>query len=117
MKERLQIIDFKYKVAMFAFFFFFIISALSPISGADWASYLIGKEGIKSCIDNISISDGRIISGFLINFLSYNKFLFNLLFALLMSGFVHCCNNMMGYVKNKYYYLFPFLGTMLVSVF
>lgn len=117
MKERIKIIDFKYKVAFFSFFFFLIISAISPISGTDWGSYFSGKDGIKSCIDNIYINDGRIISGFLANFLSYNKLIFDVVFSFLMSSFVLCCNNLMGYVKNKYYYLFPFLGTLLVSVF
>lgn len=117
MKERMEVIDFKYKVTLGAFFFFFLISTLAPISGTDWSSYLIGKEGIGNIIKNININDGRIISGVLISLLSYNKLIFNLFFSLLMSRFVQCCNNMMGMVKNKYYYLFPLLGTMLVSVF
>lgn len=117
MKERLQVIDFKYTVATITFFFFLLISILSPISGTDWINYLVGKEGIKSCIENISIADGRIIHGFLAPFLTYNKMLFNILFSLLISKFVLSCNNMMGYVKNKYYYLFPLIGTLLISVF
>ena len=117
MKERMEVLDFKYKVVIFTFLFFFIISSLAPISGSDWTSYLIGKEGIINSINNISFNDGRIISGFLINFLTYNKFLFNLIFSVLMSLFVYYCNNLLGYVKNKYYYLFPFLGTILVSTF
>lgn len=117
MKERMEVLDFKYKVVIFTLLFFFIISSLAPISGSDWTSYLIGKEGIINSINNISFNDGRIISGFLINFLTYNKFLFNLIFSVLMSLFVYYCNNLLGYVKNKYYYLFPFLGTILVSTF
>lgn len=117
MKERIEVIDFKYKVTMFTFFFFFLISTLSPISGSDWWSYLTGKEGLGYIIKNININDGRILSGVLIGVLSYNKLIFNVFFSLLMSMFVRCCNNMMGIVKNKYYYLFPLLGTMLVSVF
>ena len=117
MKERIEVIDFKYKVTMGTFFFFFLISTLAPISGSDWSSYLIGKEGLGSVIKNININDGRVISGFLISLLSYNKLIFNLFFSLLMSMFVRCCNNMMGMVKNKYFYLFPLLGTTLVSIF
>ncbi len=115
MKERLEVIDFKYKIVIGSFLFFFIICTLCPLSGEDWASYLIGKEGIASCIQNVNIADGRIISGFLINLLSYNKFFFNFLFALLMSSFVYCCNYMLGYVKNKLFYLLPFIGSLLVS--
>lgn len=117
MKERMKVIDFKYTVVITTFFFFFIICTLSPISGADWANYLIGKEGFINSIENIYFNDGRIISGFLINFFTYNKFLFNLSFSLLMSAFVYCCNCLLGYVKNKYFYLLPFLGTIIVGTF
>lgn len=115
MKERLEVIDFKYKVVIATFLFFFIICTLCPISGEDWANYLIGKEGFLSCVENVNILDGRIISGFLASFLSYNKVLFNISFALLMSAFVYACNYMLGYVKNKIFYLLPFIGTLLVS--
>ena len=117
MKERIKVIDFKYKVTFWTFLFFLAISFLSPISGADWASYLIGKEGILNCIKNINLSDGKIISSILGNFLAYNKTLFNIIFSLLMALFVHSCNDLLGMVKNKYFYLFPFIGTLLVSAF
>lgn len=117
MKEKLETINFKYKVSLFTFLFFLFIGALSPISGADWKSYIIGKEGFIECFKNINISDGRIVSGFLINFFSYNKILFDICFALLMSGFVKICNNIMGTSKNKYYFLYPLIGVLLVSTF
>lgn len=117
MKERIKVIDFKYKITILTFLFFLIITSLAPISGGDWNSYLIGKGGFISSIKNMNLNDGRIISGFLINFLSYHKPLFNLIFSYLMSLFVHCVNNAMGYVKNKYFYLFPFIGLLLVSTF
>ena len=71
MKEKLEKINFKYNVVLFTFVIFLIIEALSPISGADWKGYVIGKEGISASLRNINILDGRIISGFLINFFSH----------------------------------------------
>lgn len=117
MKEKIDTINFKYKVVAFTFILFLIICALSPLSGDDWKSYVIGSEGLIECFKNINISDGRIISGFLINFLSYNKILFDVIFSLLMSLFVKICCDLMGTVKNKYYFLYPLIGILLVSTF
>jgi hypothetical protein len=117
MKEKLENISFKYKVTTFTFLLFLIIGVLSPISGADWKGYIIGKEGLSSAVKNINILDGRIISGFLINFFSYNKLLFDVCFAIMISQFVKMCNDLMGTVKTRYLYLYPLIGLLLVSVF
>ena len=117
MKEKIETINFKYKITIFTFILFLIISSLAPISGDDWKSYIIGKEGFIECFKNININDGRIISGFLINFLTYNKLLFDISLAILMSKFVKICNDLMGTVKNKYYYFYPLIGILLVSTF
>lgn len=116
MKEKIAALDFKYKIRTYSFFFFLIISVLSPLSGTDWNSYLIGKEGIVNCFQNIELNNGRIISSIIVNFFSYNKILFDIFFAIAMSSFIKNCNDLMGTVKNKYYYLLPFIGTLLVSV-
>ena len=117
MKEKIEVIDFKYKVTLFTFLLFILIGALCPISGEDFKSYIIGKEGFISCFENITIKDGRFISSFLVNFFSYNKILFDFSFAFLISYFVKMCNDLMGTVKNKYAYLYPLIGVLLVSVF
>lgn len=117
MKEKLENINFKYRVTTLTFIIFLIIGALCPISGADWKSYVIGKDGLVSSINNINILDGRIISGFLINFFSYNKLLFDVCFAILISQFVKMCNDLMGSVKTRYLYLYPLIGVLIVSVF
>ena len=117
MKEKLENINFKYRVTTFTFILFLIICLLSPISGADWKAYVIGKDGLESSINNINILDGRIISGFLINFFSYNKILFDICFAFMISRFVKMCNDIMGTVKTRYLYLYPLIGLLLVSVF
>ena len=117
MKEKIETITFKHKVTLFTFLLFLVIGVLSPLSGSDWNSYVIGKQGFIECFKNIDISDGRLLSGFLVNFFSYNKILFDIIFALLMSSFVKICNDLMGTVRNKYIYLYPLIGVLLVSVF
>ena len=117
MKEKIDNLTFKHRVTLFTFLFFFIILTLSPISGDDWKSFVIGKGGIVDSFNNINILDGRIISGFLINIFSYNKILFDISFAFLISQFVKMCNEIMGSVKTKYLYLYPLIGILLVSVF
>lgn len=117
MKERMEVLDFKYKVVFLTFLFFLIISTLSPLSGIDLASYNAGKEGLKFIITNLNSTDGKIISNILVGLLSYHKPLFNLALSILMASFVLNCNNLLGIVKNKYFYLVPFIGTLLVSSF
>ncbi len=119
MKERLEVIDFKYRVVIGTFFFFFILSFLAPLTGADYGSFLIGNGGINDSIANAielyKNGEGRILGRFLINVLCSNKMIFDVLFALLMSNFVYMVSEMLGIVKNKYYYLLPFLGILLVN--
>jgi len=116
MKEKIDNLTFKHRITLFTFLFFLIILALSPISGDDWKSFIIGKDGLVNSFNNINILDGRIISGFLINIFSYNKILFDISFAILISQFVKMCNEIMGTVKTKYLYLYPLIGILLVSV-
>lgn len=117
MKEKLEILTFKHRITLFTFILFLIIGVLTPLSGSDWSHYVIGKKGIIECFNNISIADGRIISGFLVNFLSYNKILFDILLAFSISYFVKTCNDLIGSVSNKYMYLYPLIGVLLVSTF
>ena len=64
------------------FFFFLIIMCLSPISGDDWGNYLVGEQGIRHMVGNaigMYFSwEGRFISRLLINILTYNKWLWNI---------------------------------------
>ena len=117
MKEKIEIIDYKYRITILTFIIFMIIGVLVPLSGDDYSSYLIGKKGILSCLQNIDIKDGRFISGFFTNFFSYNKIFFDISLASLMSYFVKICNDLMGSVKNKYAYLYPLVGVLMVNVF
>ncbi len=117
MKEKLETLTFKHRIVLFTFVLFVVIGLLTPLGGSDWNSYVIGKQGIVECFKNINIRDGRLISSFLVNFFSYNRILFVLLFSILMSSFVKICTDLMGTVKNKYSYLYPLIGILLVSTF
>lgn len=114
MKERFEILNYKYRILILTFLFFLVITALCPLSGEDLGYYLISKGNI---FDNIDILDGRIITELLVPFFCGNKLLFNIAFSFLVSLFVYECNNALGIVKCKHYYLLPFLNLLLVSVF
>lgn len=117
MKERIEVLSFKYKVVYAVFFFFLIITFLSPLSGEDIKFYIIGRGGIRNIFSNLDIGKYGIINSFLVSFLSYNKILFNIIFSLFMGYFAYIICSMMGIVKNKYYYLVPFILILLVSTF
>ncbi len=116
MNDRIKTIDYKYKLTTYVFFFFLIVAFLSPLGGIDWAFFSLGKEGIAYNLENSSILDGRVISGFFINIFSYNKVWFNLIIAIVTSMFVFRTNTLLGIVKNKFMYVITFLLMLLVSV-
>lgn len=117
MKEQIDRLNYKHRITLFTFLFFLILCALCPLSGDDLRSSVIGRGGLLECIKNIDILDGRIVSSFFVNFFSYNKLLFDISFAFLISYFVKICNDLMGNVKSKYFYLYPLIGVLLVSTF
>lgn len=75
------------------FCFFFLVLTLSPISGDDWGNYLVGKIGIRHCfgqaIGMYFSWEGRLVSRILINLLTYNKWLWNIINSLLITGIIY----------------------------
>ena len=75
------------------FGFLGIILFLSPISGDDWGNYLVGKEGLYHSIGNaIGMYfdwEGRFLSRILINILTYNKVLWNLLNSFVIAAIIY----------------------------
>ena len=120
MKDRLEVLDFKYKVIVWTFLIFLVISFLAPITGGDWENYVIGSKGLQAIFNNVRDMyvnfEGRVVSRSLIDLFVCSKILFNVIFALLMSGFMYSCFVLMGKVKNKYYYLLPLIGILLLNV-
>jgi len=121
MKERLEIIDFKYKIILWAFLFFLAITFLSPISSNDWEHYITSSKGLANVIEAIknaySNTDGRVVSRFLIYMFTSNKAMFNIIFAALMAGLVSSFTTLIGKVNNKYYYIIPVIALLTVNVF
>lgn len=99
-------------VCFFAFIFF-----LSPISGDDWANYLEGSQGIRHMIGNaIGMYfdwEGRFASRLLINFLTYYKFLWNIVNAIMVVGIIYYIEKIIN-PKNK---IFIFLMSLLIILF
>ena len=85
------------------FCFFFLILTLSPISGDDWGNYLVGKQGLRHCfgqaIGMYFSWEGRLISRILINLLTYNKWLWNIINSLLITGIIYTITNL---IKPKH---------------
>ena len=71
------------------FIFYEIILFLCPIAGDDWGNYLVGQSGISTIIGNTiklyKTWEGRIISRFLINILTYHKILWNIINGLFIT--------------------------------
>ena len=86
------------------FAFFLLIMFLSPISGDDWGNYLVGKQGIRHIVGNAVRMyfswEGRFISRLLINILTYNKWLWNILNSLIIVSIMYMINTICKF-KNK----------------
>ncbi|MDO5003045.1 MAG: DUF6056 family protein [bacterium] len=86
------------------FLFFLAIMCLSPISGDDWGNYLVGKQGIRHMIGNaigMYFSwEGRFVSRLLINLLTYNKWLWNIVNSFVIVSIIYLINNICNF-KNK----------------
>ena len=86
------------------FCFFFLILTLSPISGDDWGNYLVGKIGLRHCFGQalgMYFSwEGRLVSRILINLLTYNKFIWNIVNSVLITGIISVIINLIK-PKNK----------------
>ena len=112
----------KYGKYILVFLFFVILFFLSPISGDDWSNYLVGSEGIRHSL-GVALGmyfdwEGRIISRVLINVLTYHKWLWNIVNALVVTGTIYMGMKFIGKKPKKI--IFPlmclvFLGMNLFS--
>ena len=97
----------------------FIIFSITPIAGDDWGNYLTGQKGISSIV-KIAISmyktwEGRFVSRILISFLTYNKWIWNILNATLMTMLISI---MYKYQKKGKFrsLIMIILGILLVNI-
>lgn len=102
------------------FVFFLIIFFLSPISGDDWGNYLVGKTGFyKSITEAVGMYfswEGRLISRVLINILTYQKTLWNIVNSLVITGTVYLIIRIIN-PKKKIIYLLALLAFLLMNIF
>lgn len=98
------------------FFFFLVIFSLSPISGDDWGNYLIGRLGIYKWF-SVALGmyfdwEGRLVSRILINMLTYNKWLWNIVNSLFVTGIIYFINR----ITNKKNKIVPLVLSILVML-
>lgn len=101
------------------FIFMLCISFFSPISGDDWGNYVVGKMGLKNML-NKAVSmyfdwEGRFISRLIINLVTYNKIIFNILLSLFVTVFVYIFGNISKAKNKSIMYLGVFLSLFLVE--
>ena len=105
------------KIYISIFIFILIILFLSPISGDDWGNYLEGSEGfshmIGEAIGMYFSWEGRFASRVLINILTYNKVLWNIVNSLVIVGIIYYINKIVKF-KNKQVML---ISTFLIILF
>lgn len=98
-----KIVTKKKIVYLLIFLFFFLILTLSPISGDDWGNYLEGKVGLKHCFSQALgmyfTWEGRFASRVLINLLTYNKLIWNVVNSLLITGIIY---SIVSFIKPKH---------------
>lgn len=107
----------KYSKYVGIFLLFVVIFSLAPISGDDWGNYLVGKEGIRHSL-GVALGmyfdwEGRFISRIFINILTYHKWLWNIVNALLIVAFL------IGVVKivdKKRDYIFPLIVLLILGM-
>ena len=90
---KVVIIMKKYLKYILLFLFFLSLFILSPIAGDDWSNYLVGSQGLRHSL-GVALGmyfdwEGRIVSRVLINLLTYNKWLWNILNAVVVCGIIY----------------------------
>lgn len=107
----------KYGKYVGIFLFFLIIFFLSPIAGDDWSNYLVGREGIRHSL-GVALGmyfdwEGRLVSRIFINILTYHKWLWNIVNALLVVVFVYGAEKLIN-IKKKH--IFPLVVLLLLGM-
>lgn len=103
------------------FILFLIILFLSPISGDDWGNYIEGSKGLYHCISEAVGMyfgwEGRFISRVLINILTYNKVLWNIVNSLFITSIVFFIIKIINPKHKKNIYLLTLLIILLMNIF
>jgi len=111
----------KYKKYLIILLFFIILLFLSPISGDDWGNYLVGKEGIRHSL-GVALGmyfdwEGRLISRVFLNILTYNKWLWNILNAILITSTIYIGMKFTGQKPKKTIFPLMILVILLMNIY
>jgi hypothetical protein len=119
MKNKLK--DNSIKIYIGIFTFLLLIFFLSPISGDDWGNYLEGVQGfyhmISQAVGMWFTWEGRFISRVLINILTYNKWLWNIVNACAIVGIISYVNKIVNFKHKKFMLLLTFMVILFMNIF
>lgn len=109
------------KIYIIIFIFLLIIFLLSPISGDDWGNYLEGAQGFKHMISQavgMYFSwEGRFISRILINILTYNKWLWNIVNSFAIVGIIYYIEKIVNFKNKKILIPLTFSSILFMNIF
>lgn len=101
--------------------FFITIFSLSPISGDDWGNYMVGSLGISHMIGRAVgmyfVWEGRLVSRLLINFLTYYKWIWNIVNSLSVCSIIYFSVKIIQPKDQKSIYLLSLLGILGMNIY
>ena len=102
------------------FTFILLMMILSPISGDDWGNYIEGAQGAKhmftQAIGMYFSWEGRFISRLLINILTYNKWLWNIVNSICLTSIIYLIYKIINKKDLNIFYL-SILSLLLVNIY
>ncbi len=101
--------------------FFIMILFLSPISGDDWGNYMVGTQGLRHMIGQaIGMYfdwEGRLVSRIFINFLTYHKWLWNIMNSLLITSIIYFTVKIIEPKDKKTIYFLSLFGMIGMNIY
>lgn len=100
------------------FILFLIIMFLSPISGDDWGNYVVGSKGIyNSIIAAITSynSESLLLSKILINLLTYNKVIWNVLNSICLVSIIYYITKLVRPFNKKLVFFLSLFVILLMN--
>lgn len=109
------------KIYIGIFLFLLLIFFLSPISGDDWSNYLEGAQGLYHMISQAVgmwfTWEGRFISRIIINILTYNKWLWNIVNSIVILGIIFYVNKIVNFKHKKIMLILTFATILFMNIF
>lgn len=109
------------KIYIGIFLFLLLVFSLSPISGDDWGNYIEGAKGfyhmISQAVGMWFTWEGRLISRILINILTYNKWLWNIVNSIVIVGIIYYVNKIVNFKNKKIMIVLTFSTILFMNIF